>query len=106
MTAISDLLSNGSSLTVTDLVANSIIDSSVATPTPSRKIQAERLLRTIGVGDAAIEAPEHAFVMRGVRGHCLPSFGASRSISQGATTIATKNENSIAAEALAGIGAI
>ena len=48
-TAISDLLSNGSSLTVTDLVANSVIDSSVATPTPIRKIQDERLLRTIGV---------------------------------------------------------
>ena len=48
-TAISDLLSNGSNLTVTDLVANSVIDSSVATPTPIRKIQDERLLRTIGV---------------------------------------------------------
>ena len=33
-------------------------------------------------------------------------MGASRSISHGATTIATKNENTIAAEALAGIGAI
>ena len=32
--------------------------------------------------------------------------GASFSISQGATTMATKNENSIAAEALAGIGAM
>ena len=35
-----------------------------------------------------------------------PRCGASRSISQGATTTATKNENSIAAEALAGIGAM
>ena len=35
-----------------------------------------------------------------------PPFGASFSISQGATTIATKNENSMAAEALAGIGAM
>ncbi len=47
-TAISDLLSNGSNLTVTDLVANSVIDSNVAMPTPTRKIQAERLLRMIG----------------------------------------------------------
>ena len=35
---------------------------------------------------------------------CLP--GASFSISHGATTMATKNENSIAAEAFAGIGAM
>ena len=35
-----------------------------------------------------------------------PAFGASRSISQGATTMATKNENSMAADALAGIGAM
>ena len=35
-----------------------------------------------------------------------PAAGGSFSISQGATTIATKNENSMAAEALAGIGAM
>ena len=41
---------------------------------------------------------------RVVRRAAAPSFGASRSISQGVTITATKNENSIAADALAGIG--
>ena len=35
-----------------------------------------------------------------------PSFGASFSISQGAITMATKNEKTIAAEAFAGMGAM
>ena len=45
---------------------------------------------------------------RAERGHVSAELSSKRRerISQGATTIATKHENSIAAEALAGIGAI
>ena len=48
MTAISDLLSNGRSLTVTALVTNSSITSIVAAPTPMRRIQADRRVRITG----------------------------------------------------------
>ena len=48
MTASSDLLSNGSSFTVTLRVANRTHTASVATPTPIRNTQALRRLATIG----------------------------------------------------------
>ena len=48
-TASSDLLSKGSSLTVTLRVTNRMQTSTVATPTAERNIQAERRERTTGV---------------------------------------------------------
>ena len=106
-TAISDLLSNGSNLTVTALVANSVIDNSVADADTEQEYPGRALAAHDRGGKAAVDAPEHAFAhARREPQPRRPVSGASRSISQGATTMATKNENSIAADALAGIGAM
>ena len=104
-TCSSDLLSNGSSFTVTALVQNSA-QAAASRRRPRAGISRRALAAAaIGVATAAIErgraALRRARRCRIGRGGLA---GASRSISHGATTMATKNENSIAAEALAGIG--
>ena len=57
-------------------------------------------------GEAPVEPAEPPFPSCAAWAAATSPFGASLSISQGATTMATKNENSIAAEAFAGIGAM
>ncbi len=68
MTAISDLLSNGSNLTVTDLVANSSHRQQRGDADADQEYPGRTLAADDRRSEAPVEAAEHAFVMRGVRG--------------------------------------
>ncbi|OIQ65430.1 hypothetical protein GALL_530110 [mine drainage metagenome] len=77
----------------------------VANPTISRNAQARRRVRRSG-------SATRRYIRPIMPSSCSPwaeawpVSGDSFSSSHGATTIATKNENSMAAEALAGMGLI
>ena len=106
-TWISDLLSNGSSFTATSFVPNSAHTATVARPTEIRKILERDPAFQQRRGDADVEAPHRADVVAVLPArHESPRNGGRQGAcsSQGVTVTATKNENSIAIDALAGIG--